>query len=225
MSKTKPETAAERAIREQVLALAQEERRTSLVVRVGMGRAIMSLQALRGDVKPNDNQPFYRPSRELVLKWAIEAGSDVTDVMLQYSTFIALRLTVDQVEMCNSKRMSFHQVYAMLAVFADRPQSALRKELCEIRSGKIKDFAKYSRMRAHVAGERLQEQVAKNQRHHDKGNGVDGARQYLVSVVWRGGEDEDTVENGMAALFGAAKRMGHPYNILAQRALERVGKA
>ena len=129
---SKEKNAAKDQIQKRVLELATLERRTSLTARVGLARCITALQTLSGDVTGN-GKPSYLQSREKVLHWLKAAGSDITDVVLQQATYIAIRLNNHRIAGLNKAGMSFRQVYELLATHANKAPSSLRREIAGTR--------------------------------------------------------------------------------------------
>ena len=207
--------ANEQAIHDQVITAARAEFETTLTSRVKIGRAIISLQALRGDVVEHDKRPTYAPARQLVGNWLEKAGYGMSDTVLQQCCYVALRLADSQVAILSKGKMSFCQVYAMLMVYKDK-QSSLRKFLSAVKSGRKQDYSRFQKLRQHQDIERFA-------RNSDRPEAADAVRG-LVRIDVMGDETEETYQNYLESLLSAGFRIGHPVGLLVKAAMERVAK-
>ena len=210
----------ESTIKGQVLNLARDARKSMLTYRVALGRAVLSLYAL--DPVLNLNKPNTRPAKDTVLKWLRDANEDETSSQtLDACVYLAQRTTDADIKAFADAGMTFRQVHAMYLALSE-DQKTLAAEVKAIKAGVVKSFSRYSKMLENGRdGER--KPGANAGVPHDR-SAPDGSRQYIVSITIRGGEDRETIINGLRSHFSGVKRVVSDWHNAILEALKSVEK-
>jgi len=139
---------SEAAIKEQWSELVLGGVKDKVERRHAIGRCVIALQALRGDVADKNGNVNYGPSRDMLLLWQdgmdIPEHDQLSDRVLHDCTFVALRLSVDQLTVLAAHGMSFYGVRAMLLQYKG-DKAMIRKFVGNVKSGKETDLCRFVR--------------------------------------------------------------------------------
>ena len=180
----------ESAIKTYVLKLAGEHAATNLIYRYRLGAAAIDLQRERNDIGEN-GRPAYGPARAIITRWIEDAGYEVSENTLKSATYIAARLTVDQINILARRGMLFCQVYNMLRANKDN-EAAAREYVEAVGEGEETDFPRWNRA----------EQVK------GKGKPQEAQERGIVELTIRGNETREQMIDKVVSVLSAARRMG-----------------
>ena len=137
----KPEDTATRSIKDDAIEACRLGRTGEIASRYALGRCVIALQALNGDVGGN-SRPTYAPARKVVLAWTKEVNGGISDNVLIMCTYVALRLSQAQVDVCLTGSMTFCQIYGMLRIYKDNRKRVTQflSDIADGNGGKLSRF-------------------------------------------------------------------------------------
>ena len=200
-------------IEKQVVAIAREARHC-VERKVELGRLILALRQMHGDVDLNGRKTLI-PALKQVMAWMKPCG-EIPESTLRLCAYVAERTESAQIKILADAGASFSAIHASVAACEQKGVGPWVRYVADVHRG-------HASVASHLMA-KVERRGLKQMRASRLTPVGCGAEDVLCRIVIRGDEPLEVCENSVASLLSALKRMGQPVKTITEQALNRVLK-